>query len=168
MLVLLLSPLLAVAQQQQPRGSMVTVGPNVQVSTARPKSPHFELLNAADPTNPDHLMGCSIIYEKAQQRGATIVYSSFDGGKTWSVTLDEKRLTGTGDPICTYGPDNVAYYVPLSLADPKLNRKISNTQIYRSTDGGRTFGPPDSTTFVDREFALVDNTTSKYRGSLYI
>src|ERR1051325_2156924 len=104
MLVLLLSPLLAVAQQQQPRGSMVTVGPNVQVSTARPKSPHFELLNAADPTNPDHLMGCSIIYEKAQQRGATIVYSSFDAGKTWSVTLDEKRLTGTGDPICTYAP----------------------------------------------------------------
>jgi hypothetical protein len=151
-----------------PAAAQISVGPNVQVSRSRAQTPHFELLAAADPTNPDHLMGCSIIYPKLAIRGATIVYASFDGGKTWDVTIDEQALAGTGDPICTYGLDNVAYYVVLSLSDQRLNRKTSNTLIYRSTDGGRTWGPHDSTTFVDREFALVDNTSSKYRGTLYI
>src|SRR5262249_25084055 len=135
---------------------------------ARAKDSHFELLAAADPTNPNHLMGCSIIYPKAVQTGATIVYNSFDGGKTWEPTLNEKTLEGTGDPICTYGSGDVAYYVVLSLPSVKMKRTIANTMIYRSTDGGRTWAAPESTTFVDREFALVDNTSSKHRGTLYI
>jgi hypothetical protein len=37
----------------------ITVGHNVQVSKARGQAIHNEVLLAADPRNPAHLLGCS-------------------------------------------------------------------------------------------------------------
>lgn len=146
--------------------AQITVGPNVHVSQARADIPHFELLGAADPDDPDHLMACSIFYPPPPDEMATIVYASFDGGRTWEPTLDETRLNNSGDPICAYGPDDVAYYVVLTLGQDDDPTRA--TEVYRSMDGGRTWADPVIMPFIDREFALVDNTDSEYRGSIYI
>src|ERR1044071_2284943 len=142
--------------------AQIAAGPNVQVSKDHASAPHFELLANADPKNPNHLIACSGIHPRTTTR-STVVYTSFDGGKSWAATLGPARLETSGDPVCTYGPNGEAYYVMLKSVAGK-----GGTWIYRSPDGGRTWGEPTRLMSTDREFVIVDNTTSKYRGSVYI
>src|SRR6266702_2386382 len=79
----------------------ITVGPNVQVSKANGQRAHFEVLVAADPINPNRLLGCSLILARqpSQQVTHTIAYSSIDGGASWQPTLEVNRgVFGTTDP----------------------------------------------------------------------
>src|SRR5437588_9648299 len=75
--------------------AQITVGPNVHVSKSNAKRAHFEVLVAADPENPNHLLGCSIIEAKqpSAEMWHTIVYSSMDGGAIWNPTLEVDRGT---------------------------------------------------------------------------
>jgi len=142
--------------------AQISVGPNVQVSKTLAADSHFELLANADPKDPSHLIACSSIYPPAS-RSSTVVYASFDGGKTWAPTLGPTKLEGSGDPVCTYGPNGEAYYVALKSTAGK-----GHTWIWRSPDGGRTWGDGVPLLSTDREFVIADNTSSKYRGSVYI
>jgi hypothetical protein len=144
-----------------PIHAQISVGANVQVSKGYGNDPHFELLANADPRDPNRLIACSSIYPSGPN--STVVYSSFDGGRSWSATLGPKGLETSGDPVCTYGPNGDAYYVALKSVNGK-----GRTIIYKSTDGGKTWGAPLPLMGTDREFVVVDNTNSKYRGSIYI
>src|SRR5688500_16747261 len=91
--------------------AQITVGANVQVSKPYATASHYELLSNADPNDPNKLIACSIVGRKDNSgRDETVVYNSFDGGKTWITTLDPKRLGGSGDPVCAFGINGEAYY----------------------------------------------------------
>jgi hypothetical protein len=145
------------AKAQQPT---ITVRSNVQVSVAHAKVSHGEVLIAADPTDPNRLIGCSMVVADPLNKRVVggITYLSTDAGATWVPTL-EVDDDDTSDPSCGFGPDGIAYSVFLAH---------QYGLVYRSQDGGKTWGTPVHIDGEDREYLTVDMTGSKFNGRIYI
>ena len=146
--------------------SAITVESNVQVSKAMPSDPHFEVQIAADPSNADRLLACSMFWPSDWVKTEVITYASLDGGRTWSPTL---RTRGddhheSWDPTCTYGPGGVAYTFSenIDVQDKSFDR------LDRSTDGGKTWAPQVRTKHAERNFITVDTTGGKHDGWIYL
>lgn len=108
-----------------------------------------------------------------------ISYSwTHDGGRTWhhaALPGITKAAGGTwdraSDPVLAFGPDGSVY---LSVLDISLDCP-SGVSVSRSTDGGRTFGPPMIAHYSagcdysdDKNYLVVDNGAfSPHRGRLY-
>src|SRR6185503_10414694 len=106
----------------------VTPGPNVQISAARPQDAHSEPVIATDPKHPERIIAASHIAWHDTAGTKSIAYASFDGGKTWSVSLERRDSTVTADAAVAYGPDGSAYFATLA-----------RWGLFRSRDGGRTW-----------------------------
>jgi hypothetical protein len=158
----------------------IEVGPNVQVSKARDKFAHDEIILAADPKDPNYLVGCSIVNSTAENKNYTAVYTSDDSGKTWRLTLETNNFDFTGDPACAFGANGAAYYValarnenPKKKDDKDAKKEPENFMpVYHSTDHGMTWSAPTVIPFgfegLDREYVVVDTTGGKYSGRVYV
>jgi hypothetical protein len=156
------SPSGAVApgEGEEPR---TRVGPNVHVSRARAELPHNEVILAADPSDPRHLLaGSKVSYKPGWAAGTqSVAYWSADGGRTWRVTLERKDVPRASDPAVAFGADGSAYFAALPL---------KGIDLLRSRDHGESWqrvacaGPGVS---ADRPFLALDQTGGKYRGRLY-
>ena len=146
----------AVAQQ-------VVVGPNVQVSKTGENDAHYEVLMAADPNNANRLLGGSMVWSEEKNTMGVVAYTSFDGGKTWTPTMEfTERFSG--DPAVAYGPDGTAYF---AFLDSRTDRKW-NMFVHRSKEGGKDWLPAIELPLIDREYIAVDDTGGKYHGRIYI
>ncbi len=155
----------ATARAQQPT---IAVGPNVQVSLARAHEAHGEVLMDADPTHPDDLIGCSMIFPDPLTRRLSggITYVSSDGGAHWKPTLYVgSGKMGSGDPACGFGPDGKAYSVYLQ---PAVKPEMDDVLVYRSDNEGDTWNSPTHIDWIDREYITIDTTGGKYNGRIYI
>jgi len=163
--MLIASALLALGSAGPSAGSEpVAVGPNVQVSRAREKHTHYEVLSAADPSDASRLLACSFLFPADGSPTSNAVYASFDGGRSWDLTLGGDELLNTSDPACAYGPDGTAYFVAALLPRGEPRRM----KFYRSADAGRTWGPATLFTYMDREYLFVDTSSSRWRGRVYV
>jgi len=147
----------------------INVSKNVQVSLARKDKAHNETLIAADTNNADHLLGVSMALSVGWDAMMhTLVYTSFDRGKTWSLTLDTSAEPGfSGDPACAFGPDGAAYFSAIF----QTPGKPGVLRVYRSKDGGKTWLEPvvvPALRGLDRQYIAVDDTNGKYRGQIYV
>jgi hypothetical protein len=148
--------LCVIASAQQ---NLISVGPNVRISAAHGDWAHTEMNIAADPSDPKHLIACSIFKTQKPYKSSTIAYVSFDGGSTWKPTLETTGYLQASDPNCTIGPTGTAYFIALVRNDL---RTISD-KIYRSDDGGKIWLPPvNLPSFFERPSIIVDNSDSKY------
>ncbi|MEW5980183.1 MAG: sialidase family protein [Acidobacteriota bacterium] len=105
--------------------------------------------------------------------GSSLAYSR-DGGKSWQHLLPPLYPFGEsgGDPILAVGPDGTFYYANLAFN----GQGTSTIGFTRSLDGGATWSAlVDATAsvssgfdFQDKDWMAVDNTTSSYRGTIYI
>jgi hypothetical protein len=167
------------------------LGPNVHVSKARASFIHFEVVVAADPTDPKRLLAGAIT-NGAEGSGMEIVaFRSFDGGATWEPSLRQgmstvpegvgetlsrlfggesgssKRSVTLADPTIAYGPDGSAYYAYLYVSRSPV--RSARIEVVRSSDGGRTWNR--ATTIEggdpDRPFLAVDRTSGKFHGRIY-
>jgi hypothetical protein len=144
--------------------SLITVGDNVQVSRAFSRDMHYEVLAGADPNDPTRLLACSFLFPADGSPNTNVVYASFDGGRSWAPTLGGKELLDTSDPACTYGPNGDAYFVAAVLTQGEQRRM----RLYRSKDGGRSWGSPTIFQYMDRQYVAVDTTRSPHRGRIYV
>lgn len=138
----------------------ITVGPNVQISTARAGDPHSEPVVAADPNHPERLIAASHIAWRDTTGTKSIAYVSFDTGRTWQVSLERRDSTSGGDAAVAYGPDGSALFATLA-----------RWGLFRSRDGGRTWDPPSKAPPAyawDREYLVADFTGGKYNGRVYM
>ena len=153
----------------QVRPDVMTVGPNVQVSKAFPRLPHYESLAGGDPDHPGRLLACSEVEHMDHAARSQHCYASFDAGKTWSTALELDEGPLTGDPAMTYGRGDTAFVTALTVPNTTLDTAArSTTDIYRSTDGGRTWQKTSSFPFIDREYIVVDKTAGKHAGRVYV
>jgi len=160
---------IAGAKAGAPRpSSRIRVASAVHVSAARSKDPHNEVLLAADPKDPKRLLGCTTVYTPSKGGFSVVAYSSFDGGATWSQTLETDLGKLTGDPACGFGSNGRAYTVALGGDENVGGEDDSYTYVYRSEDGGRTWGKPVKLGHTDREYVTVDTTGGKYDGRVYL
>lgn len=139
------------------------VEPDIEVS---PQNPDWAVAAAHDGRYPD---GGAVDISYAW---------THDGGKTWHhapVPGITKAAGGiwdrASDPIVAWGPDGSVYLsiLPVSVDCP------SGVTVSRSTDGGKTFGPPvlahysDSCNYSDdKNYLVIDNSRrSPHYGRLY-
>lgn len=154
------------------RPADIRVGPNVQVSANRADVPHWEVILAADPTEPKRLLaGAMLRYGTGEDQ--CVAYLSADGGKTWKTVLepggraDTRGAKRAADPSVAFGPGGAAYFAMLA-ADGRLEHH--HTVVFRSADGGKTWGEPvhvHQPTRMDRPYVTVDRTGGKYDGRVY-
>lgn len=151
----------------QPAGP-ISVGPNVQVSSAFGQLDHAEAIAAADPDEPGRLIACAMVTHQDRNLVGQHCYSSFDAGLTWVTSLELAEGGVSGDPTAFYGKDDTVFVASL-VAPLTVPRKFDyTTRIYRSTNGGRTFAESASFLFIDREYVAVDKTGGKYDGRVYV
>lgn len=142
-------------------GPRIMIGPNIMVSRDG-DFPHVELMVAADPTNPKNLLGTAITYSGPDGGTTNKTYASTDGGYTWmGSTVPEQLEVGGADPQVAFGPRGTAYFV--SLAHSR------GLDFYRSEDGGKSWQKPVNLgRGYDHEQIVVDQTTGKYAGRIYV
>lgn len=135
----------------------IRVGRNVQVSQARASLAHGEPFVATDPADSSRLIAASMAFEQDANSVLTIVYSSFDGGRTWVPTLDTSQFSQTDDPGIAYSPSGEPIVV---MGASVGNNGQSRTLIYRSPDHGRTWAPPvmlpESVATMHRQFVTAN------------
>ncbi|RME40613.1 MAG: hypothetical protein D6788_02965 [Planctomycetota bacterium] len=115
---------------------------------------------AIDPTNPSIMaIGWRQFDSIASDfRQAGIAYSQ-DGGQTWTFpgVLDPGQFRS--DPVLSAGPDGIFYYSSLSALD--------SIEVFRSFDGGVTWGVPVPAFGGDKQWIAVDRTAGLGSGHLY-
>jgi hypothetical protein len=100
-------------------------------------------------------------------------YTTFDGGQSWieapSLTL-LAGWAGTSDPAVAWDNLGNAYLVALAFG-PGASLPLIGIGVYKSTDGGRTWGAPTlihSSTGDDKQWAAGDvNPASSHYGNVY-
>jgi hypothetical protein len=119
----------------------IVVGPTVQVSRSGAERAHEEVFLAAHPTDPRRLIGCSIVDRNryAEQGMHVVGYTSEDGGATWSRAVESSMQLG--DPMCVFGPDGSAYFLGINTDEEHWKNAVWWMELFRSADGGRTWGP---------------------------
>lgn len=160
--------LLWVASSLAGQTAPITVGPNVQVSRAHADATHYEVLAAADPRHAGRLIVGSFLYPEGGAPKGTVVYSSRDGGRTWTPTLEGDALADTSDPATAYGPAGTAYYTASDLGPLGTPRERRRMLLFRSGDGGWSWDGPFPFTYSDREYITVDGTGGRYHGRVYV
>ena len=93
-----------------------------------------------DPTDPQHVIVGALgnVFADSPDRG---VYVTFDGGKSWSKTLDVGPRSGISDMAMNPGTPNVVYagVWEFQRRPWTFSSGGSKDGLYRSADGGRTW-----------------------------
>src|SRR5579864_6026555 len=150
-------PLPAPPPARPPR---ITVLPSVLISADDPTRQHVESWLAMNPRDPLNLIAASIVLGEHDWVAA---YTSRDGGKSW-VRATHGAAAGKyfdgQDPAVAFDMDGNAY---LSTAADVFG-------VWKSTDGGRTWGEPAVVPGAgyDRTFVACDRSPhGSFHGRLY-
>jgi hypothetical protein len=152
--------------------NQIKVGTNVQVSKARENQPHQEVILAADPTNPRHLLAASMLQYPPSRTNKCIAYESRDGGGTWRIALEPAHSIPSigymSDPTVAFGPEGEAYFGQNAIpSDSKID---DGTDIVYRQLPQHSWSSPTTIAAgmqMDRPYLVVDQTRGKFRGRLY-
>jgi len=147
----------------------IVVGPNMLASRDG-DFPHVELVVAANPKNAKNLVGGAITYTRPEGGTANRAYATLDGGTTWKATeFPEQVQWGSADPYAAFTPNGTAIFSGLAFIKDDSGRTRAGLYVYRSEDGGMTWGKAADLGYsYDHEQIIVDHTTGKYAGRIYI
>ncbi len=141
-----------------------SIGRNVQVSRTEASVAYQETQIAADPIQAAHLIACAIAMPHDSLQN--VFYASFDGGKTWSLTLTVRPGV---DRSCAIDRGGAALAV--SVHDSALAGGSSFLAVQRSVDGGRTWEESSisvNTRSMDRSYVTVEDGPGPVRDRVYV
>ncbi|MBF6571330.1 MAG: exo-alpha-sialidase [Candidatus Binataceae bacterium] len=139
---------------------------------ASPSNDRAESALAANPLDSYNMVGASKRFiNPATYTFSLAAYATFDGGQSWTeaaaLTLPPGAI-GTSDPAVAWDDAGNAYLVALPFG---AGLAIIGICVYKSTDGGRSWGPPlliHSSSGDDKQWADGDGSaTSPYKGNVY-
>ncbi|HXO19803.1 MAG TPA: sialidase family protein, partial [Thermoanaerobaculia bacterium] len=144
---------------------------NRRVTVSTLPADRSESVLVADPADPLHLVGASKrFFDPAKYSFTLATYASFDGGISWQEAppIQLPGWDGASDPALAWDGAGNVYLVALPFTG------VGNTvgiAVYKSTDGGRTWGVPQvihTSSGDDKQWAAGDTSpTSPHRGNLY-
>ena len=137
-----------------------------------------------DPRNPLNVVGASKRFTNPSTYDFTLAaYASFDGGESWTEAPPlallgnpdpNKRWSGISDPVIAWDNAGGCYLVALPFPGHGSPFETLGIAVYKSTDGGRTWGAPNfihpnTTSVDDKQWAASDrNPGSRWYGNVYI
>lgn len=145
---------------------------NIRVTCdASPSNDRSESTIEVNPTNPYNMVGSSKRFTDPHTYAFSLAaYSTFDAGRSWKEAAPLGLLTGwdgVSDPTVAFDDVGGAYLVALPFQGPEPMA----IAVYKSTDGGLTWSPPNlihSAQGDDKQSAAGDtNPASPYHGRVY-
>ena len=114
---------------------------------------------AVDPNNPNRMAVGWRQFDTISSnfRQAGVAYTT-NGGMTWTSSVLTPGLMRS-DPVLRPDPAGNFYYS--SLSSP------TSSEVFKSSDGGATWGPPINSFGGDKEWIAIDNTNGPGRGNIY-
>jgi hypothetical protein len=99
-----------------------------------------------------------------------VIYATHDAGSSWREVLRDSTHKWMSESSCAFGPDNTAY---AAVSDSRVGEGGDHVdgglRVYRSSDAGQTWGLVNRPLpFVDYTMVLVDGTSGRYRGRVYL
>jgi hypothetical protein len=160
----------------------VIMGPRVNrrvTCDLNPSNDRSEASLAANPLDPYNMVGASKRFVNPQTYDFSLAtYATFDGGLSWVEGVDAATngplqllsgWGGTSDPAVAWDNAGNAYLV--ALAGTPLATGTLGIAVYRSSDGGRSWSPPNFIHPVigdDKQSAEGDyNPASPHYGNVY-
>jgi uncharacterized repeat protein (TIGR01451 family) len=128
-----------------------------------------EVMVAIDPTDPDHLLGCSKFFYTPQTYDFyTGVFESYDGGATWSQFQPDgvEAYTMTSDPVTTFDDVGNGYFTLLTRGPTGVDMLKKPVGV-----GWELPVVVDRTTYTDKQWIMGDQDPqgiSPYAGYLYM
>jgi hypothetical protein len=120
--------------------AQVTVGKNVQISTAHATMSLFEPSGSASPVDPNRLIACVTASSATHaDRMNMVTYLSTDGGLTWTPTMTGNTFNYGVDAACAFAPDGDVY-----LTGIWRGPNVTGNLIMRSRDGGKQWQAIDT------------------------
>ena len=162
--------------------NLESIPPNIQVShsgvisgASQIVTDFSEVMVSLDPTDPDHLLGCSKFFFDSPNYGFyTGVFESYDSGSTWTQLqpADAENYDYTSDPVTTFDDQGDGYFT-------LLTREWIASDLHTGLDmlkkpAGGNWGSSvlvDDTTYTDKQWIIGDQDpqgTSPYAGNLYM
>jgi hypothetical protein len=151
---------------------------NIRVTfDTNPDNARSESSIAVNPLNPNNMVaGSKRFTNPSQYQFSLAVYSTFDGGQSWTEAPPLTLLpgwAGTSDPALAWDNQGHAYLVALPFG-PGADTPLIGIAIYKSTDGGRTWGSPElihqseDEGGDDKQWTMGDgNPNSPHYGNVY-
>lgn len=107
--LLIYLPLLCFSQEE----GLELLKNNIQISIKNKDLPHVEPHLVVHPTQKNHLVAVSMVYDKPYTKDRIVTYYSDDGGHNWQEgKFSVETVSGT-DPWLAYGNDGTVYLVYL-------------------------------------------------------
>jgi hypothetical protein len=97
------------------------------------------------------------------------VYSSWDGGKTWYPTLEDKTSDWVSEQSCAFGPKGRAYFVSEAtrIIDGVRHTDSGTTRIFVSDNSGHTWHERTATGWADYSSSVVEVHAGPNQNRLY-
>jgi len=158
------------------RDVLRAISSNVQATqSTSAKQARSESNLVINPLNSNHLVGASKKFiEPEQYRFTLAAIVSLDGGASWKEAQPFTLLPdwdGISDPALAWDEEGNIYLVALPFPPPTDPRDTLGIAVYKSGDGGLTWGNPKmihSSTGDDKQWATSDlNASSPYYGRVY-
>jgi hypothetical protein len=124
---------------------------------------------AADPTDPEKLIVCGSKWDSQENALYGFVFSSLDGGQSWTMALEDKNSTWVSEQSCAFGVNGKAYFVSEAgnVIDGSPAPEQSTTRIFVSNDAGRTWTSAAKTSSADYSSSVVDTVPGPNQNRLY-
>jgi hypothetical protein len=125
--------------------------------------PWYEL--KADPENADNLILCGTKWDARQNAPFGFVYTSSNGGTTWTTTLEDRSSAWVSEQSCAFGRDHRAYFISEAskVIDGVPHHQLGRTRLFISRDDGHHWTESLRTGWADYSTSAV----SKASGRLY-
>lgn len=160
-------PLPVIAQEPPHSTEGMRVGTSVHVSKDLAGEPHGETEIAANPQDANQLVACSMVFPNDSPTSEVATYVSFDGGKTWKLSLRTKGQDDheSWDPDCRFGSGHVLYALSEGSGP---NYPDGYNRVDRSNDGGKTWDTSTLAIHAERSFIVVNDKPGPQNGWLYL